>query len=79
VAVACFIRRHKEPGEPVHSMRGFHPPKKATVTAWYRAAVKLIEDAPDWRTVDMGKAVIDADTIIFHGDGLFISRKRNLR
>lgn len=63
------------------AMRGFHPPKKATVTAWYRAAVGQMPDAPDWRLVDMGAAVIDADTIVFHGEDwdLFIARKRNLK
>lgn len=63
------------------SMRGFHPPKKATVTAWYRAATAQMPDAPEWRTVDMGAAVIDTDTITFHGDNwdLYIARKRNLR
>lgn len=62
-------------------MRGFHPPKKATVLAWYRAATELIEDAPDWRTVDMSRAAVAPDTITFHGADwdLFIARKRNLR
>lgn len=65
----------------IESMRGFHPPKRASVVHWYRAATAQIDAAPDWRVVDMGGAVIDADTIIFSGDGwdLFIARKRDLR
>lgn len=66
-------------------MRGFHPPKRASVVHWYRAAVAQIDEAPDWRSVDMGGAVIDEDTIIFSGGegpeqwDLFIARKRNLK
>ena len=67
-------------GEQV-AMRGFHPPKKATVTAWYRAATAQMDEAPEWRTVDMSAAVVEADTITFHGQGwdLFIARKRFLK
>lgn len=63
------------------SMRNFHPPKQASVTHWYRAATAQIDQAPDWRTVDMGAALIDEGSIIFHGDdwSLYISRKKNLR
>lgn len=63
------------------SLRGFHPPKTATVTAWYRAAVGQMPDAPEWRTVDMGAAVIDQETITWHGEGwdLFVARRRSLR
>lgn len=66
-------------------MRGFHPPKAATVTHWYRAATAQIDAAPDWRTVAMGEAVVDADTIHFTGGegaerwDLFVARKRFLK
>jgi hypothetical protein len=88
MAVASFRRNGR-----VEAMRGFHPPKTTTVTHWYRAATAQIDDAPDWRTVDMGAAVVDADTIVFSGFmrqptvqgqadlpwDLFIARKRNLK
>lgn len=76
MAVASFHRNGKR-----IAMRGFHPPARATVTHWYKAATAQIDEAPDWRTVDMGAATVDADTIIFHGDDwdLFIARKRFLK
>lgn len=80
MAVASFRINGK-----MESMRGFHPPKAATVTHWYRAATAQIDKAPDWRSVDMGAAIVDADTIIFSGGegptqwDLFIARKRNLK
>lgn len=59
----------------------FHPPKTASVTAWYRAATARIEAAPDWRTVDMNTARITEDVIHFSCDewDLFIARKKSLR
>lgn len=67
------------------AMRGFHPPKTASVTHWFKAATAQIDVAPDWRTVDMGRAIVDADSIIFEGgEGaeqwkLIIARKRFLK
>lgn len=76
MAVASF---HRNGGQV--ALRGFHPPKTASLSAWYRAAVGQIADAPDWRTVDMQTAEVDAETIIWHGDDwdLFVARKRFLR
>ena len=76
MAVASFLVNGR-----VVSTKGFHPPKQASVTHWYKAATAQMDDAPDWRTVDMGATIVDADTIHYKGDGwdLLIARKRNLK
>ena len=78
MAVAHF-RRDGEDG----ATRGFHPPKVATLTAWYRAAVGQLDSAPHWRNVsrEISSATVDADTITFRGDDwtLWVARRRNLR
>ena len=64
-------------------IRGFDPPKTATVTAWYRAAVGSIPSAPNWRDAiaAINAADVQPDTIIFHGDNwsLYVARKRFLK
>jgi len=71
-------------------MKGFHPPKQASLTHWYKAATAQIDAAPDWRTVDIGAALVDANTIIFEGHTddaqgirvpwmVMIARRRHLR
>lgn len=76
MAVASLVM-----GGKVVGLRDFHPPKRATLTAWYRAAAQGMVLAPEWRTVDMGAATTEDDTIHFTGDDwdLFIARKRNLK
>lgn len=80
MAVASFHQNGRQV-----AMRNFHPPKQATMRHWYKAATAQIDDAPDWRAVDMGAAVVDEDTIRYIGRtnglpwDLFIARKRNLR
>ena len=78
MAVASFC---PDRGDPV--IRGFDPPKTATVSHWYRAAVAMIRDAPSWREIPevIIRADVSEDTIIYHGDGwsLYIARKRFLK
>lgn len=76
MAVASFYREGAGARQ-----RNFHPPKQASVTHWYRAATAQIDEAPDWRTVDMGAAVVDANVIHWRGDDwdLLVARKRNLK
>lgn len=76
MAVASFRRNGQ-----IVAMKGFHPPAKATVTHWYKAATSQIDCAPDWRDVNMGRALIDENTIVFTGGDwdLFIARRRDLR
>lgn len=76
MAVASFHRNGRQ-----IAVRGFDAPARATLSAWYRAATKGIEDAPDWRDVAHVKGEATVDTITFHGHDwdLFIARKRFLR
>lgn len=78
MAVASFNQDGQAP-----ILRGFDAPKTASVTAWYRAAVGSIRQAPNWREIPdvIAAADVTGDTIIFHGDSwsLFISRKRFLK
>lgn len=76
MAVASFLVNGRQV-----ALRSFHPPKQATVTHWYKAATAQIDQAPCWRTVDMGAAVVDEDSILFEGDAwkLIVARRRHLK
>ena len=78
MAVASF-----NPDGEAPVIRGFDPPKTASVSHWYRAAVAMIRDAPSWRDIPhvISAADVSEDTIIFHGDdwSLYIARKRFLK
>lgn len=77
MAVASFQLEGEAP-----VVRGFFPPKTATVQHWYRAAVQGIEDAPNWKEIPnaLNTAVIEEDLITIEGSNwmLFIARKKNL-
>lgn len=74
MAVACFMAE----GSAV--TRNFDPPKRASLRAWYNAATKMIQDAPDYDPTFERGARVDADSIIFAGRHwkLIIARKRRL-
>lgn len=61
--------------------RQFAPPKRASLSAWYKAATKQIPEAPKTLDLNTVQAIVNERTIIFdHGDWvLFIARKRNLK
>jgi hypothetical protein len=78
MTVASF---HRNGHAPV--IRGFAPPKTASISHWYRAAVANITHAPSWREAgdELNLAQIDEGAIVVHGDdwSLFIARKRFLK
>ena len=72
---------HFKQGE-VSVERNFHPPKTATLKAWYKSASKAFGDAvlPMWVDGFAGEADVSSETIIFgqscrDGWTLMIARK----
>lgn len=78
MAVASFQREGKDP-----IMRGFDPPRTASLTHWYKAATARQDFAPNWREIPqvIENADVDEDTIIFRGADwtLFVARKRFMK
>lgn len=77
MAVASF----QQPAGVVVGTRQFAPPKRASLSAWYRAAIKQIPEAPRVLVLDDVQITVNEHAItIDHGDWvLFIARKRDLR
>lgn len=77
MAVAAFKREGEE-----LVRKGFHPPKRASLRAWYNAATATIAGAPKFNPLIEARARVDNETIMFEAPDvswtLFIARKRNL-
>lgn len=69
------------PAGKVVATRQFAPPARASLSAWYRAAVKQIPEAPRVLVLDDVVITVNEHAItVDHGDWvLFIARKRNLK
>lgn len=63
-----------------HGPRNFHPPKRADLRHWWKAAKKMLPILPEWHESFRALAIIDEGSIIWElSEGaIFISRKAHL-
>jgi hypothetical protein len=75
MAVACYM------ADGINVQRAFDAPARSSLRAWYKAATKMIPDAPQFTPEIEAGAHVSFEAIIFSGKGwnLIIARRRTLK